>query len=127
MLFAKWVFRCAGIYGLIVMFPMYFMEKQIGIDYPPAITHPEFFYGFVGIGVAWQVLFILLSRDPVKHRILMIPCFLEKATYAAAIVPLFALGRVAPLGLMFGLLDMTLGILFLISFYLTREKAIAAA
>jgi len=37
--FAKWVFRIAGIYGLIVLVPMYFTESQISRDFPPAITH----------------------------------------------------------------------------------------
>jgi len=42
----------AGIYGIAVIAPQYFMEAQVGRDYPPAITHPEYFYGFVGVGLA---------------------------------------------------------------------------
>jgi len=57
MKFAKWVFRIAGIYGLIVVAPMYLSESQISRDFPPAITHPEYFYGFIGVTLAWQVLF----------------------------------------------------------------------
>lgn len=41
MKFAKRVFLAAGIYGLIVMLPFYFLENKIGCDFPPAITHPE--------------------------------------------------------------------------------------
>ena len=29
MRFARWIFRIAGIYGIIVMAPMLFMERQI--------------------------------------------------------------------------------------------------
>jgi hypothetical protein len=54
MKFAKYVFNIAGVYGLIVLTPQYFVERQIGVDYPPAITHPEYFYGFVGVAVSWQ-------------------------------------------------------------------------
>ena len=44
---ASRVFRFAGIYGLIVLVPQYFTEVKLGVDYPPAITHPEFYYGFL--------------------------------------------------------------------------------
>jgi hypothetical protein len=68
MKFAKMVFLVAGIYGLIVLLPSYFLKEQIGRDYPPAITHPEYYYGFVGLAVVWQILFLVLSRDPVRYR-----------------------------------------------------------
>ena len=58
MKFSRWVFRIAGIYGLIVLVPQYFMEGRMGADYPPAITHPEYYYGFLGVGVAWQIAFL---------------------------------------------------------------------
>ena len=49
MKFAKRVFLVAGVYGVIVIVPMYFAEGRIGRDHPPAITHPEFYYGFLGV------------------------------------------------------------------------------
>lgn len=58
MKFARWVFLVAGIYGLIVITPLYFMEGVLGGVTPPALTHPVFFYGFVGTALAWQVLFL---------------------------------------------------------------------
>jgi len=58
MKFAKVVFLVAGIYGLIVLLPLYFMEAQTGRDYPPPITHPEYYYGFIGVAVAWQLVFL---------------------------------------------------------------------
>ena len=61
-------FFVAGIYGLLILAPIYFMENKIGRETPPAITHPEYFYGFLGAGLAWQVLFLALSRDPVRYR-----------------------------------------------------------
>ena len=27
--------------------------------YPPTITHPDFFYGFVGVALVWQLVFLL--------------------------------------------------------------------
>ena len=50
MKFAKIIFLVAGIYGVLVLAPIYFMESTIGRQTPPAITHPEYFYGFLGAG-----------------------------------------------------------------------------
>jgi len=50
MKFARVVFLVAGIYGLIVLLPQYFLEAKVGLDSPPPITHPEFYYGFIGVG-----------------------------------------------------------------------------
>ena len=61
--FASRVFRIAAIYGLIVLVPQYFMEGKIGRDTPPPITHAEYFYGFVGVALAWQPAFLLIARD----------------------------------------------------------------
>ena len=64
MKFAKWTYLIAGIYGLLILLPQYFLEVQNGIDYPPPINHPEYYYGFIGIAVAWQIAFLIISRDP---------------------------------------------------------------
>jgi hypothetical protein len=45
MRFAKWVFLLAGVAGILLVVPPYFLEPQTGEDYPPAITHPEYYYG----------------------------------------------------------------------------------
>ena len=81
MIFAKRVFRIAGIHGLIVLAPMYFIANQISRNFPPAITHPEHYYGFIGVALAWQILFLVLSSEPARYRPMMLPAFLEKATY----------------------------------------------
>jgi len=65
---ARIVFRVAGVYGFLALLPQYFMEQQIGRDYPPPITHPETFYGFIGIALAWQAAFLVIARDPVRFR-----------------------------------------------------------
>src|SRR5262245_17918 len=102
MRFARWVFRIAGIYGLAVLAPQYCLEAQVGRDYPPPVTHPEFFYGFLGVAVAWQVAFLLIARDPARYRPLMIPAVLEKVTFGIAVLVLFAQQRVAGVLLVFG-------------------------
>src|SRR5439155_558691 len=58
--FAKIVFWVAGIWGFLVLTPLYFMLDIIGQKDPPPITHPGFFYGFVGVALVWQVVFIIV-------------------------------------------------------------------
>jgi hypothetical protein len=93
MRFAKIVFLVAGVYGLLVLAPLYFLESMIGRQTPPAITHPEYFYGFVGVGLAWQVLFLAVSRDPVRYRAMILPSVLEKVSYGIALAVLFSQHR----------------------------------
>jgi hypothetical protein len=64
MKFAKVVFWCAGIWGIAVPTPLYFMIRTVNLQAPPAITQPEFYYGFVGVALAWQFVFILVATDP---------------------------------------------------------------
>src|SRR6185436_341363 len=105
-MFARWLFRLAGIYGLLVLLPQYFLENQVGVDHPPAITHPEYFYGFIGVGVAWQVAFLVIGQDPPRYRLLMIPAVLEKATFGIAAIVLFAQQRLPGAVLGFGIIDL---------------------
>lgn len=121
MTFAKWVFRLAGIYGLVAILPMYLLEQQLNTDYPPAITHPEYFYGFVGVALAWQLAFIVMGQAPQRFRPLMLPAVVEKFSFAGAVFVLFLQSRVSGPTLGFAAIDFTLGLLFLASFFLTRE------
>lgn len=122
MTFAKRLFLIAGIYGLIVLVPQYFMEERIGLDTPPPITHSEFFYGFVGTAVAFQIVFLILSRDPVRYRAMVIPSVLEKAGFGIPVVVLFLQGRTSGMTLVFGSVDLLLGMLFIVA-YLRTERA----
>src|SRR5262245_19620401 len=111
MIFARRVFLGAGLYGLLVLTPQYFLERKFGEDYPPAINHPENFYGFIGVALAFQVVFLIVARDPVRYRPMMIPSVFEKASFGIAVVVLFALQRVPALILGFGIVDLILGVL----------------
>src|SRR5262245_27528265 len=110
MKFARYTFLFAGIYGLIALLPMYFLEEKTSLDYPPAITHPEYYYGFIGVAVAWQILFLILSREPIRYRPIMIPSILEKAGCAIAMFVLFSQNRVSLMMLGAGIVDLILGL-----------------
>lgn len=116
MKFASVVFLVAGIYGLIVLVPQFFLERRIGEDAPPPITHPEYFYGFICVAVAWQVLFLVLSRDPVRYRPMMIPAMLEKIGFPVAVFVLYLQGRVAPMIFIPAGLDLVLLMLFIAAY-----------
>lgn len=124
MRFAKIVFRIAGIWGFSILTPLYFLFDRIGIQDPPPITHPGFFYGFVGVALAWQVAFFLIASDPVRYRPMMIPSVLEKVGFGAAIIVLVLQGRThrSDLGLVG--IDLTLGLLFLIAYFKTPARAV---
>lgn len=121
MKFARRVYLIAGIYGLLVLLPQYFLRARIGNDMPPEITHPEFYYGFVGVAVAWQVLFLILATDPRRFRPMMIPAVLEKASFGVAVVVLVAQGQTAMPMLAAALVDLTFGVLFVLAFFRTRN------
>ena len=112
MQFARRVFHIAGVYGLIVLLPQYFMEGRLGRDYPPPINHPEHFYGFIGVATAWQVAFLIIARNPVRYRLMMLPGMIEKLSFGVAAVVLFAQGRLARTVVAFGLLDLLWAVLF---------------
>jgi uncharacterized membrane protein YccC len=122
--FAKIVFWIAGIWGMLIIAPLYFMFNLIGRNDPPPITHPGFFYGFVGAALAWQIAFFFIAKDPLRHRPLMIPSVLEKLSYGAAVILLVGQGRMHASDLVFGGMDLLLGILFVIAYFRTRLESL---
>jgi hypothetical protein len=123
MKFAKIVFWIAGIWGILVLTPLYFLFDRIGRQDPPPITHPGFYYGFVGVALTWQIAFLIIATDPVRFRPLMIACIVEKFTYAASLTVLYLQGRLRPSDLTFGAVDLLFGVLFMFAFLRTKGKA----
>lgn len=116
MRFARWVFMVAGVLGMIIMVPMYFVEERLGLDHPPAITHPEIYYGFVGVTLAWQLMFLVIAFDPMRSRLAMLPAIVEKASFVVAILVLCVLGRVTGSVIGFAVLDAVWMVLFTVAF-----------
>jgi hypothetical protein len=121
MRFAKIVFLVAGIYGLLILTPIYFLEGKIGHETPPAITHPEYFYGFLGAGLAWQILFLVLSKDPVKYRAMILPSVIEKVSYGVALIVLFLQHRLPLSVLTLGSVDWIFAVLFVAAYFAARS------
>lgn len=123
MKFAKIVFWIAAIWGILVLTPLYFLYDTIGRQYPPPITHPGFYYGFVGCALTWQLAFVVIARDPVRFRPMMIPAVFEKFSFAASQTVLFLQHRLHPTDWFLGGVDGLLGVLFLVAFVRTTAKA----
>jgi hypothetical protein len=110
--FARGLFLAAGIYGLAVTAPLFFVEKQIGALDPPTITHPEFYYGFISAAFAWQIVYLMMWRDPLRFRPMVIPAILSKAGFGFSVLMLFALQRLPASGLVLPSIDLVLAALF---------------
>jgi len=118
--FAKIVFWIAVVWGFLVLTPLLFLFDKIGVQDPPAITHPGFYYGFVTVGLAFQTVFIVIARDPVRMRPMMIPAVIEKFSYAIAVVVLYLQARMKAPDLVFAGTDGVLGVLFVVAWAKTK-------
>jgi hypothetical protein len=116
MKFARYVFLIAGVYGVLVIAPQYFLEEQVGKDYPPPVNHPEYFYGFVGVTLAWQVLYLLIATDPARYRPVMLVAVLAKFSFGAAASVLFARDHIPAVVFGFAMFDLVLAALFVAAY-----------
>jgi hypothetical protein len=123
MRFARFVFWIAGVIGLVALTPMYVLEARFGHDYPPAVTHPEFFYGFAGVAIAWQIGFLIMGGNPIRYRPLMLAAMFEKFSYAIAIFVLALQNRIAAPLVLTGALDLLFGILFVMAWLRTPKQS----
>lgn len=110
--FAKRLFLIAGIYGVLAVAPLFFLEGAIGEQYPPAVTHPEFYYGFAFAALAWQAVYLIMSRDPVRFRPMIPAAMIGKVGFGLSVLVLFALGRLPLAGVPLPSIDLVLAALF---------------
>ncbi len=122
MKFARLLFFSAGAWGIVVITPMYFMYSKIGKYSPPSPTHPELYYGFAGVTLAWQFAFFVIASDPVRLRPMIIPSVVEKLSYVIAVVVLYSQGRITAVQLSTGAPDALLCVLFAVAFFKTRPS-----
>lgn len=117
MKFARYTFASAGTIGILVLVPMYFLLEKTGVDNPPPVTHPEFYYGFVGVALAFQIVFLIIATDPLKYRPLMLASIVEKFAFVIPTFYLYSQDRVAGPILAGATLDLIWGILFIVSYF----------
>ena len=123
MRFAKLSFVTAGVWGLLSLTPLLFAFDAIGMRSPPPITHPEYYYGFLGVALAWQIAFFVIARDPQRYRLMMLPAMVEKFGYAFSCLVLLAQHRVTGATALFGGIDCLLGVAFLQAWRVTTPSS----
>jgi hypothetical protein len=121
MRFARTVFIGAGVWGVVVLTPLYWLVDVTGRQYDPPATYPHFFYGFVSVALAWQIAFLVIGSDPARFRALMIPGMLEKFGHVANLAVLYGQGRISSADALAGAPDGLLGLLFILAFVKTRR------
>lgn len=112
-------------WGIVATVPLYFLEHFVGSRNPPAISHPEFYYGFVGVTLTWQLVFLTIAKDPGRYRPFMILAVLEKASYVLANLGLVASNKMIVAAAFPSVWDLILGLLFIAAFIKTspaRDK-----
>ena len=110
--FARRLFLGAGLYGMACVAPLFFLERLIGGYDPPLITHAEFYYGFVCVTFAWQIVYLMMSRDPLRLRPMLIPAIMSKAGFGISVFVLFARGRLGVRNLLLPSIDLVPAALF---------------
>ncbi|MEI9851175.1 MAG: hypothetical protein WDN24_10430 [Sphingomonas sp.] len=120
---ARWIFLVAGIYGLIMLLPLYFAERVFAdMGYPP-LDRPEMLYGFVGAASVMQLLYLLIAADPARYRPAMLVGVLGKLSYGVPVLLLFAGGRIDALTFWLSMPDLVWAVLFAAAWRITRDAA----
>jgi len=122
MKFAKVVFVCAGIWGIGVLTPLYWLVDVSGRRYGVPMEYPQFYYGFLSVAMAWQIAFLIIGSNPARFRVLMIPGMLEKLGYVVGLAVLYQQARVTWADAQAAVPDFVLAILMMLAFVKTRPS-----
>jgi hypothetical protein len=117
---ARIVFIGAGIWGITVLLPLYWLIDITGRHYAPPADYPQFFYGFIAVALVWQIAFLVIGTDPARFRPLMIPAMLEKFSYVSTLVVFSAQSRISSIDFQPAIPDGLIGLLFIVAFWATR-------
>ena len=120
MKFAKYTFFGAGIWGITVLTPLYWLFDLTGRSYTPPADYPHFFYGFLSVAMAWQIAFLVIGSNPARYRPLMIPGMLEKLGHVGGVAVLYWHARISVADAQAALPDLLLAVLFMVAFAKTR-------
>ena len=123
MRFARTVFVGAGIWGIAVLTPLYWLIDITGRRYPSPADYPHFFYGFLSVALAWQIAFLIIGINPLFFRALMIPGILEKFGWVATLAVLYGQSRISAIDAQAAIPDLALGLLFVVAFVRTGAVA----
>ena len=118
--FAKIVFIGAGIWGFVVLTPLYWLVDVTGRPYAAPTAYPQFFYGFLAVAMAWQIAFLVIGSNPTRFRPLMFTAVIEKLGYVGTLIVIYLNGRIPVADTGPVIPDLLLGVLFIVAFVRTR-------
>jgi hypothetical protein len=124
MKFARIVFTVAGVWGVVVLVPLFWLVDLTGRRYAPPMDYPHFFYGFLSVAMAWQSAFLVIGSDPIRFRPLMIPAAIEKLGYILTVAALNSRGLISSTDTAGMLPDLLLGILFIVALVKTPKFSV---
>ncbi|WP_019517465.1 hypothetical protein [Sphingomonas sp. Mn802worker] len=104
----RWWFRGAAIYGTTALLASFAA--------PEVTTLPQL--AFTLTALAFQLVFWIISRDPVRYRPMMLAGVFEKAAFG---VPALVLARGSTTAI-FGAVDLILGVGFLLAWRATPQR-----
>jgi len=116
MKFAKMVFVAAGVWGIVILTPFYFLFDAIGRLYSSPINYPQGYYGFLAITMAWQIAFLVIGSNPARYRLMMIPSMVEKFAYVLSMGALYIQRRIGVTDVLVISPDLLWGVLFVTAF-----------
>src|SRR5262245_39342609 len=113
---AKVTFIAAGVWGIGVLTPLYWLVDGSGRRYGCPTDAPQFFYGFISVAMAWQIAFLVIGSNPARFRPLMIPGIIEKLGHVAGVAVLYGRNRIPWVDAQAAIPDFVLAILFILAF-----------
>jgi hypothetical protein len=117
---SKWptiIFKGAGVYGIIVMLLLLVAPAKVLGE--PTVVHPEYYFGFVMVGMVWQIAFLVVGSDPIRYRPMMIVCMCEKFFYITLLAFLILTDRAPTRMIPAVVLDGLLGCAFVYAYRVT--------
>ena len=125
MRFARAVFLIAGIWGIAVLTPLYWLRDITGRAYAVPTDSPQFFYGFFAVALTWQLAFLAIALNPMRFRAFILLGVVEKLSYVITLAVLYRQARISTDDAMAVLPDLLLGVLFLAAFIKTSPNRVS--
>jgi hypothetical protein len=118
---ARWIFLAAAIYGFPVLGIWFFhTPAMVG---RASSQQPEIYYGFAGLGLAWQAVFVMIASDPIRYRPLMLIAAIgEKFLFSGILVVLLLRHIARPHWIPPAVIDFTLGLAFIAAYAMTGNS-----
>ncbi len=115
-----WLFRGAAIYGAILLLPLYFLETRAAA--PAArLPAPEYYYGFIGAALGFQIVYWLIGGAPRQYRALMLVGVFGKLSFWVPTALLWSMGRTATSTFALVCGDLLLAIAFVVAWRSLRQ------